>query len=138
MLRELILRNFGWKVMSLALAIAIWLTVKTVSTERADLMEQAFSHLPVQIVSGVTDVRTFKAVPDQVDVTVRGRPDVIKALTEREIHVLVDITSAETLHNFTRRIEVAVPVGVTIARVKPTEVRVEVPNHISSKFPSSP
>jgi hypothetical protein len=137
MLRDLLLKNFGWKMLSLVLAVAFWLTIKTVSTERGDQVERLYINLPVQIVSSTTDVRAFKVVPDLVAVTVKGRGDVMKALTDRELHVLVDITSADTSQPFTRRVQVALPIGVTIVRVDPTEVIVEAPNRPPTKFPSS-
>jgi hypothetical protein len=129
-MRALLLNNFGWKMLSLALAIAFWLTIKTVSTERADQVERLYLNLPVQIVSSTADVRTFRVVPDLVAVTVKGRGDIMKALTEQEIRVFADTTSADTStpRHLTRRLQVAIPVGITIVRIEPTEVIVEVIN----------
>jgi hypothetical protein len=129
-MRALLLNNFGWKMLSLALAIAFWLAIKTLSTERGDQVERLYINLPVQIVSSTTDVRTFNVIPALVAVTVRGRGDVMKALTEQEIRVFADTTSADIAagRNMTRRVQVAIPVGISIVRVEPTEVIVEVPS----------
>jgi YbbR domain-containing protein len=138
-MRDLLLKDFGWKMLSLSLAIAIWLTVKTVSTERGDQVERPYVNLPVQIVSSSTDARAFKVSPEVVAVTVKGRGDVMKALTEQEIRVFADTTSADTSapRRLTRRIQVAVPVGISIVRIEPTEVIVEIPGQVQTapKFP---
>jgi len=136
-LRDILTRNLGWKLLSLVLAVVIWVTVKVVSTERGDQVERSFLNLPLQIVSSTADVRAFRVSPVTVDVTVKGRGETIKALTEREIHSFVDASDAEASQKFTRRVEVAVPAGVTIVRVDPTEATVEVraPN---PSFPVNP
>ena len=124
--RDLLFKNVGWKMLSLGLAVAIWLTVKAAINEGAQGV-RTFSNIPAQIVSGTTDVRTFRVVPDTVSVTVRARPEVLKVLTEREIHAFVDITSADLSQNFNRRVQAATPIGITVVRVDPVEVAVEVP-----------
>jgi hypothetical protein len=123
MFRDLISKNVGWKVLSLGLAVAIWLTVN----EQGAQGVRTFDNIPAQIVSGTTDVRTFRVVPDIVSVTVRARPEVLKVLTDREIHAFVDITSAELAQNFNRRVQASAPIGITVVRVDPVEVTVEVP-----------
>lgn len=126
MAHDLLTRNFGWKMLSLALAIAIWLTVRTISSEQGQT-EKLFLNLPVQIVSSTADVRTFRVEPSFVNVTIKGRPGVINRLAEREIRVLVDITSADLTREFNRHVDVAVPTGVSIVRVDPSEVQVTPP-----------
>ncbi len=137
MFREMLLRNFGWKMLSLGLAVAIWLTVRTAINERGAQSVRTFDNIPAQIVSGTTDVRTFRVVPDTVSITVRARPEVIAVLTEREIHAFVDITSADLTQNFNRRVQVATPIGITVVRVDPVEVSVEPPPK-STLSPKSP
>lgn len=136
MLRDLLLKNLGWKMLALGLAVAIWLTVKTASAERGGQSVRTFNNVPAQIVSSTTDVRTFRVVPDTVNVTVRGRQEVIAVLTEREIHPFVDTTSADISQNFNRRVQVATPIGITVVRVDPVEVTVEVPAQLPTKFPN--
>lgn len=137
MLRELLTRNLGWKMLSLGLAVAIWLTVNTAINEGAQSV-RTFNDIPAQIVSGVTDVRTFRIVPDRVSITVRGRPEIIGVLTHREIHAFVDVTTADVSQNFNRRVQVATPIGITIVRVEPLEVAVEVPPPEAPRSPHQP
>ena len=126
MSRNIILRNFGWKLLSLALAVVIWLTIKALSAEQGQT-EKMFLTVPIQIVSSTADVRTFRVDPTTVNVTLKGRPGAINRLTEREIRVLVDVTSADMHQSFRRHVDVAVPNGITVVRFEPTEVQLTPP-----------
>ena len=126
MARDLILRNFGWKLLSLALAVIIWLTIKALSAEQGQT-ERMFVNLPIQIVSGTGDVRAFRVEPSFVNVTLKGRPGDMNHLADREIRVLVDVTSADVTQSFRRHVDVAVPNGTTILRIEPTDVQVTPP-----------
>jgi len=138
MLRELLLKNLGWKMLSLGLAVAIWMTVKSASNERGGQSVRTFDNVPAQIVSSTTDIRAFRVTPASVNITVRGRQEVIAVLTEREIHPFVDTTTADLSQNFTRRVQVATPIGITIVRVDPVEVAVEVPPKPAANLPHNP
>jgi hypothetical protein len=135
MLRDFIVKDFGWKLLSLALAVAIWLTVKGFSSDNGTLTERTFADLPAQIVSGTTDARPFRIAPEVVQVTVKALPDAIKALTEREIHVYVDVSNADPTRNFRKRVEVSAPTRITIVKVEPAEVEVVVPPRPSTIAP---
>ena len=138
MVREFIVKDFGWKLLSLALAVAIWLTVKGFSSNNITQdKERTFTSLSAQIVSGTTDARTFRITPEVVQVTVKGLPDAIKALTEREIHVYVDVSNADPTRNFRKRVEVSTPTSITIVKVEPAEVEVVVPFRPSATVPHS-
>lgn len=126
MSRNIILRNFGWKLLSLALAVIIWLTIKALSAEQGQT-EKLFLTIPIQIVSSTSDVRTFRVEPTTVNVTLKGRPGAINRLAEREIRVLVDVTSADMHQSFRRHVDVAVPNGITVVRFEPTEVQLTPP-----------
>ncbi len=135
MFRDFILKDFGWKLLSLALAVAIWLTVKGFSSDNGNLTERTFADLPAQIVSGTTDPRPFRIAPEVVQVTVKGLPDAIKALTEREIHVYVDVSNADPTRNVRKRVEVSTPTRITLVKVEPPEVEVIVPPRPSTTAP---
>lgn len=124
--RNILFRNFGWKLLSLALAIVIWLTIKALSAEQGQT-ERMFINLDIQIVSGTADVRTFRIEPTTVNVTVKGRPGAIGRLAEREIRVFADLTSADVTQGFRQHLDVAVPNGITVVRLEPTEVYVTPP-----------
>ena len=126
MSRDILFRNFGWKLLSLALAVVIWLTIKALSAEQGQT-EKLFMDLPVQILSGTADVRTFRVEPTSVNVTIKGRPGAIRRMAEREIRPLVDITSADVTQSFRRHVDIVVPNGITVVRFEPTEVLITPP-----------
>lgn len=126
MIRNIIFRNLGWKLLSLALAIVIWFTIKALSADQGQT-EKIYLNLPLQIVSSTADVRAFRAEPATVNVTLKGRPNAINRLTEREIRALVDATSGDLHQSFRRRIDVAVPNDLTVIRIEPTEVQLTPP-----------
>lgn len=124
--RNILFRNFGWKLLSLALAIIIWLTIKALSAEQGQT-ERMYLSIPIQIVSSTADVRAFRVEPNIINVTLKGRPSAINRLAEREIRVLVDVSSADISQIFRRHVDVAVPNGITVVRFEPTEVQVTPP-----------
>jgi YbbR domain-containing protein len=124
--RNILFRNFGWKLLSLALAIVIWLTIKALSAEQGQT-ERMFVNLEIKIVSGTADVRTFRIEPRTVNVTIKGRPGAISRLAEREISVFADLTSADVTQSFRQHLDVAVPNGLTVVRLEPTEVQITPP-----------
>lgn len=138
MLRDLLFKNFGWKLLSLAFAAAIWLTVKTVSSENTALKEAKLDRVPIRLVSSAADVRAFKVEPETVSVILRGRPEALERLTESDLRVFVDLTGADLDRDFRRRIEVAVPRGLTVFSVEPADAVVLVPSRNLLKFPSNP
>ena len=133
-MRDLFTKDLSWKFFSLALAIAIWLVVRPNGDEPAKLTNPlvtterlAFANLPVSVVASAADVREFKVNPNVVQVEVSGRPEVMKGLEEKDIHVTVDLTGVEQAENLRKRVEVSSPPGVTLVRVEPAEVSVVVP-----------
>jgi hypothetical protein len=122
-MRDLLTKDFGWKLFSLALAVAIWLIVQTIRNEST----RTFPNLPVLVVSASADVREFKINPGTVEIAVSGRPDVMAALADKEIHATVDLTDIETARDLRKRVDVSTPPGVTVLRVTPPYVDVVVP-----------
>gem|GEM_PF-241295 len=135
MARNIFFRNFGWKLLSLALAVVIWLTIKALSAGQGT--ERLFVNVPAQLVSSTADVRAFRIEPDTVNVTIRGRPGTIHRLVDREIRVFVDITGADLNKRFRGHVDVVVPNGITVVRVEPTEVQVTPPPKPEPKIISS-
>jgi len=133
-MRDLLTKDSGWKLFSVVLAIAIWLIVQTIRNEPVAgvsplgaAMTRTFSDLPVLVVSAAADVREFKVKPSAVQVTVSGRPEVVGALTEKEIHATVDLTGIESVQSVRKRIDVSAPMEVTLLRVVPADAEVVAP-----------
>jgi hypothetical protein len=133
-LRDIVTKDLSWKIFSIALAVAIWLTVHAISedaTRRVNplsgLMTQTFQYVPVLVVSAAADVREFKVRPGAIQVTVSGKPDAVIALDPRLIRVLVDLTGVEAALDLKKRVAVSTPPGITFVSAVPAEVDVVVP-----------
>ena len=75
-MRDWVTKDFGWKLFSLFLAVAIWLTVHKIYEEPGAASGLAggtpvtFGNLPVLVVSAASDVRDFRVAPATVTVKV--------------------------------------------------------------------
>jgi YbbR domain-containing protein len=135
-LRRLLLEDFGLKLFSLVLAVALYLIVSlaierevspaTALTSASE--KQTFFNLPVVVMSSAADVRAFKVSPDTVAVTLRGDPKILQQLQPQDIRVLVDLTDIEAARFLRKRLEVVPRPGVTLVRVQPEEVQVIYPS----------
>jgi hypothetical protein len=114
-------------MLSLGLAVAIWLPIRDAISERGGAKVRTFDAVAAQIVSSTTDVRGFRVDPEKVSVTVQGPWRMISLLTDHEIHAFVDVTSADISQNFNRQLRIATPPGITLMRVEPADVTVVVP-----------
>jgi hypothetical protein len=134
-MRDWLIKDFGWKLFSLVLAVAIWLTVHKILEESEppppvappQPVAMTFTNLPVLIVSAAADVREFHVTPNAVTVTVSGQPEIMAALRESQVHALVDLTDIEAARNLQRRVDISTPTGVTLVNVDPEEVNVVIP-----------
>jgi hypothetical protein len=133
-LREIVTKDPGWKAFSVILALVIWITVKSVSTEApvgidplSTWATRAFTNLPVLVVSAAADVREFKVSPETVDVRISARPERIAEVLDKDIHVTVDLTDIQSARGLRKRVDVSTPTGVTIVSVTPQEVDIVVP-----------
>ncbi|MGD0252328.1 MAG: CdaR family protein [Verrucomicrobiota bacterium] len=133
-LRDWFIKDLGWKLFSVVLAVAIWLTVNKILGESGNSTaplagdKQTYDDLPVLVVSEASDVRNFRVMPGTVAVTVSGRPDVMAVLQANQIRAVVDLTGIESGKEKHRRVDVSTPPGVTLVSVKPSSVDVIVPS----------
>jgi len=126
-LRNWVVVDFGWKVFSLLLAAAIWLTVHRILTLPAgDAVAShattfTYDNLPVLMVSAKADVRNYRLLRPVVKVTVSGSPEVMAVLQANQIHATVDLSDIETARELRRPVEISTPPGVTLVTVDPKE-----------------
>ena len=138
-MRDWFIKDFGWKLFSVFLALAIWLTVHKILEESAPApvvvpprlaattLTNKFTNLPVLVVSAAADVREFHVTPNVVTISVSGRPEVMAGLQAGQVHALVDLTGIEAARDLHRPVDVSMPAGVTLANVDPAEVSVVIP-----------
>jgi YbbR domain-containing protein len=131
--RDWLVEDLGWKIFSLILAVAIWLTVHRILLESAAPVANGggrtltYGNLPVLIVATAADVHLYRVVPESVKVTVTGSPEAIAVLQANQIRATVDLTSLDGAKDLKRNVEVAVPSGVTVVSVEPAKVGVIMP-----------
>lgn len=136
-MRDLFLKDLGWKLLSLFLALAIWLTVHKILTEApmpvlpdnagnstAAATTIIYSNQPVEIVSATGDVHLYRAAPDEVMVTLAGPTDLMADLEASQIRATVDLTDTNVIRNARRRVEISPPAGITVMGVEPPRVLV--------------
>jgi YbbR domain-containing protein len=132
-MRDWVTKDFGWKLFSLLLALAIWLTVHKIYEEPRNASGSAagstvtFDNLPVLVVSSAADVRDFRVAPNTVSVKVGGPPEAMADLQANQIHAMVDLTDIPSTRDLRQRVDVSTPPGITLVSVDPPKVGVIVP-----------
>ena len=132
-MRDLFIKDLGWKLFSLFLAAAIWLAVHKI-IEEPKISETAeagspvtYGNLPVSIVAAAADVHLYRVIPNAVSVTVSGPPDAIAVLQANQIHATVDLTDIESAKDLKRRVDISVPPGIKLVSLDPPKVGVLIP-----------
>jgi YbbR domain-containing protein len=132
-MRDWITKDLGWKLFSLFLAVAIWLTVHKIYEEPGAASGLAggntvtFGNLPVLVVSAASNVRDFRVAPLTVRVTVSGSAEDMARLQADQVHAVVNLTDIEPERDWHVSVEVSAPPGVTLVSVDPPKVGVIVP-----------
>jgi YbbR domain-containing protein len=132
-MRDLFLKDWAWKLFSLFLAVAIWLTVHRILEPEETLLAGrtstvTYENLAVHIVASAADVSLYRVTPAVVKVKVSGPPEVMDQLQESQVRAVVDLTS-----NMTDRaagsgpVNIITPPNVTLMEVEPAVVLVVPP-----------
>jgi len=111
-------RHLGLKVLSIALAGAIWLTVGDQrAVERTMRVPLEYHNLPSQL-------ELMMSPPDSVEVRLRGPSGTIGRLLPGEVVAVLDLTAARSGTRLFHLLadEVRVPYGVGVAQVNPASV----------------
>ena len=130
MIRDLLLKDWAWKLFSLFLAAAIWLTVhRILEPESLSLAGRTstltYNNLMVDPVSSTADVRTYRVVPSSVRVTVSGPPEVMNQLQASQVQAEVNLTGA---FGNTAPVDIITPPNVTLIAVEPPMVTIIAPS----------
>lgn len=127
-------RNFGLKVLALALAILLWLTVAGEHVvERSLRVPLEFRNIPetLEIVGNA---------PDTVDVRVRGSSALLSRMQPGEIVAVLDLAgtrSGSRLFHL-RADEVRAPFGVEVAQVIPSTLALDIEKSARRQVPIVP
>lgn len=132
-MRDIFIKDFGWKLLSVCVAVVIWLTVHKILSETPDTSPEArvstliYSNLPVRAVSSIANVSGYQLDPAMVEVTLTGPANVMAQLEEAEIQTTVDLTEAATNKLSHAKVLVSPPRGVMVFNVSPEEIRIHPP-----------
>ena len=130
--RNLVAKDFWLKLFSLAFAILIWITVQfSISKEMSPwsaligrTADESVMSVPVNIPA--VEGRTVSVNPQEVQVTLRGDPQLLKALGPENVRAQVNLAGIESAEGLRRPIEVILPQGIAYTRLTPEEVEVRV------------
>jgi hypothetical protein len=132
-MRDWVTKDLGWKLFSLFLAVAIWLTVHKIYEEPKAASGPVvgntvtFGSLPVLVVSAASDVRDFRVAPLAVKVTVSGSAEDMARLQADQVHAVVNLTDIGPERDLHLPVDVSTPPGVTLVSVDPAKVGVIAP-----------
>jgi len=127
-------RHLGLKVLAIALATLLWLTVAGEHVvERSLRVPLEFRNIPPQLeITGDP--------PDNVDVRLRGSSAVLGRLDSGEVVAVVDLTGGRPGSRLfhLRNDEVRAPFGVEVAQVLPSTVSLELEKSATRMLPVVP
>lgn len=118
-LKRLLLHNWWLKLLSLALAYALWAIVT-----QAPPVEMRVS-VPVEVAHVPAGLTVAEQTPARVELQLRGSESLLRRLDPEEIGVVLDVSQAG-VGNQEFRLEagnVDVPPGIEVLRIVPAEVR---------------
>ena len=125
--REIVARNLSWKLLSLFLGILVWyfmsVGIQRGFTPFARVNSVTFE-LPVFVLTSGKIPTAYEVRPATVNVTARGRRDVVQRLSETDLVAYVDLSAVFTVTEVQRRVEVNLRWGNAETTVEPATVRV--------------
>jgi YbbR domain-containing protein len=101
MLRRFILDNFWWKLLSLLIAIAVWLYIHAMTSgsaivQRTPGSQSATATFPnefkINLLTVSGDPHNYLVEPSHVSVTIRGEQQVLDKFNTDDVEVFVDLT----------------------------------------------
>jgi YbbR domain-containing protein len=130
--RDWIIKDFIWKLLSLILAVVLWITIHDLRETPeavvpfATVNTMTFTNLPVFAVSGSADVHNAQIIPNVVAVKVSGPSDIMAGLQKSQVHAVVNLTGVDSARRLRRSVDVSLPPGVALGTVDPPEVSVTI------------
>lgn len=136
-LRTLVFRNFGTKLLALAIACATWWVV---SGDRRERISERSYRIPLSIVNVPAGTMVVSPLPDAVDVRVRGPFTPLRQLDPSKLDAVVDLIEARPGE---RRYALApedinVPRNVEVISISPPEIQIELDSIAEKQVPILP
>jgi YbbR domain-containing protein len=128
MLRDLLIKDLGWKLFSVFLAIAIWFIANRIlhesgaTTDANTTTTLSYNALPVSLVSSSGNLSGLEIAPTTVKVTVSGPQDIMHQLQIGSLHATVNLYDTNIAHDKRLPVEISAPLHITILSVEPAQV----------------
>jgi YbbR domain-containing protein len=129
---DVITHNFGWKLLSLLLAVLAWYLInETISQNNPGqspvitTIPANFPEVPVAVMSGAGNPNHYRVTPENVSVEVSGTKDQLDKVSLRQVHAYVDITDAGDESQFRKTIQVQLAGDCKVVNVTPPSATVE-------------
>src|SRR5579884_2660591 len=100
-MRDYVLHNFWWKLLSLLLAALTWLTIRTALIREQQLrqtpvtskgFERDFPDVPITVLTTPTNTSHFRLSPATAKVDVSGPAEQLQKLQKQDIHAYIDLS----------------------------------------------
>jgi YbbR domain-containing protein len=127
-LRDFILNNLWYKVLSLVLATLIWFVITSnqpMESKSPGLpplgSKPRHFHRPIMVLTSATNLWPLEVQPNEVEVKVRGEPAALEKLSAEDIQVYVKLTDMpDPAGSFA--VEVQLPQQFFLQQVSPAQV----------------
>lgn len=134
-IRDLVLKNFRWKLAAIILATLVWFIIQFAKgegynpsqTALPDYRTYTFVRQNVMVLANPGESQLVRLTPSKVDVVVRSTGSALNKLTENDIRAFVTLVDVPEGLQATKEVRVYVPEGVEVYRVdvEPPAVKVE-------------
>jgi YbbR domain-containing protein len=127
-MRKLLTRNLGWKLLSLAIAYALWIAIA-----REPELETSIS-VPIEFKNLPRDIDISSDVPDRVHIEIRGPSTRLTHDYLSSVAVVLDLSDTQpgertfTIHDW----NASLPFGVAFDRAVPSQITLRFA-HLSSR-----
>jgi YbbR domain-containing protein len=133
-IREYILKNLPFKIVSLAIAILLWWAVG-----RDQPIEIPLT-VPLEFQNSPDKLEVNSNYPFEARVTLRGPERLIQGLTSSEVHAVLDLqgaTAGERTFGLTRN-EIRVPRDVNVVQIVPSQFHISFDRTVTRTVPVQP
>ncbi len=133
-LRDLVTHNFGLKLTSLFVAIALFSMVRGAEDAQRSLFVDVAVALPAE-----TDARILVSdVPERVRLTLRGSRSQVNAIRPEELTVTMDLTDTSLQYYYFAEDDFDVPASVQLSQIAPASVPLRWAERIERSLPIRP
>jgi YbbR domain-containing protein len=131
-MKALLTRNLGWKLLSLAIAFFVWLSVAS-EPELATIVS-----VPVEYRNYPTHLDISSDIAGTIRVEARGPARQLRNLTESRLTAVIDLASVQSAGERTFTLsssELNLPRGIDLMRTVPAQLRFKFENRVTRLLP---